>query len=228
MPRRRLLLLLSFALLSLVSSCLFRNTNAPDKFILSSPVEDYMGLEEGAVWKYTFFVEGEEVEDILLMSVVSKEESDGVALFKVREEWGPSLEEEPLHGYYWSHHQQQGAYYEVGRWSHDDEILYDEEERLFILHQEIAKGDKVFENYTHGDSFTVLGKESVRVKAGSFEAWLLESKWGDRESGPWEEDRIYFAPNVGVVKRELVRGYSIDGVVQEEFPYVMELLDYHR
>lgn len=224
MPRGLLLLLL---LLPLFSACLFNQSKALEESMLYSPLEDYMGLEEGVVWRYSFYGEGETVQDFLHIAVISEEEREGTTLFKIREEWG-HLHEEPLHGYYWSYDHQLDSYYEIGRFNHEEELFYSEEDYLFILHQHLSKGDRVFENYTHGDTFTVQGKERVEVKAGTFEAYVVKSYWGEKETGPWEEDVIYFVPHIGVVKRELVRGYRIEGVVQEEFPYVMELLEYSR
>lgn len=224
--KRYLFFILVF--MAILPACLFHHTVQDQRTMLLDPVGDYMGLEEGVVWSYTFMTPSEEEGDLLFMAVVSSQSEDETTTYKIREEWGPYLAEEPLQGYYWAFDEKDASYHEVGRWNQREDFFYHKEDYLFILPKDLSLGDKVFENYTFGDSFTVKGKEKVEVAAGTFEAYLLESLWGDKGGGPWEEDRIFFVPHVGVVKRELVRGYSVDGEVMEEFPYTMELLDYSR
>lgn len=223
---KRVSLLLLFLIFT-VPSCLFHHHHQLHS-VLYDPVRDYLGLEEGVVWRYSFGLEGEEAGDTLLMAVVSMEERDGSIFFKIREEWGTAFAEEPLQGYYWSYDEMKDSYHEVGRWNQWEDFFYTDEEQLLIIPRGLSVGDEVFENFTHGDAFAVKGREEVTVVAGDFEAWVLEAQWGDKERGPWEEDRIFFVPHIGVVKRELIRGYSVDGQVQEEFPFILELLDYSQ
>lgn len=225
---RYLILLLLLLVLVLVPACLFNHDLGYVDSWVTDSLGDYMGLEEGVIWRYSLYTEDEKGEDTYLMGVLSREEKEDGTLFTIREEWGSQLSQEPLQGYYWILNEDDGAYYEVGRWNQREDFFYDEEEYLFILPEGLSKGDRVFENYTFGDSFSVQGQERVQVEAGEFEAWLLESLWGDKEEGPWEEDRLYFVPHVGMVKREMVRGYSNDGEVLEEFSFTLELQDLYR
>lgn len=211
-----------------VPACFFHDQCAHVHSLPYELVRDYLGLEEGVLWRYSFGPQGEEAMDTLLLAVVSVKERDGSTLFKIQEEWGPTLSQKPLQGYYWAYDEREETYYEVGRWNENEDFFYGEDGHLFILPRELSVGDAVFENYTLGDSFTVMGQEMVQVPAGSFQAWVLTAQWGDLEEGPWEKDRIYFAPHMGMVKRELVRGYSLEGQVKEEFPFLLELVDYSQ
>lgn len=187
---------------------------------------DRLGLEPGAIWRYSFYSKEEVGEDILLLALVSVEEREDRTIFKLREEWGEDLGPEPLHGYYWAYDHLQDSYYEIGRWNKDQDFFYQGEDYLLILPSELGTGTKAFANYSYGESFTVKGQEKVQVQDRNYWAYVLESHLGDERDGPFEEDRIYFVPSIGVVRRDLIRGFRVQGEIQEEFPFVMELLDY--